>query len=192
MDEIRENSVSAKRELNVEANRAASKYSSREKIARALWVLFLPLFRLSPRPFWGWRRWLLRRFGALVGRQVHVYPTVRIALPWNLVLQDSCAIGDRAILYALGSINIGARATVSQGAHLCAGTHDISDPTRPLLKLPIRIGDDTWICADAFIGPGVVVGDRAIVGARAVAMKDVRAGAIVVGNPARQIGTTKI
>lgn len=175
------------RNVDVSANRRAHKWSRREQIGRVLWSLAWPLFRLSPRPMWGWRRSLLRLFGARVGRHVHVYPTVRITIPWNLALEDYCAVGDRAILYALGPIRIGARATVSQGAHLCAGTHDITDPARRLLKPPIIIGDDAWICAEAFIGPGVTVGDRAIVGARAVAMKDVPVGVIVVGNPAREL-----
>ena len=172
--------------INVEANRAAQKWTRSDNFVRLLWSLISPIFFLSPRPFWAWRCFLLRAFGAKVGRNVHVFPSARITIPWNLHLNDQCAIGDDAILYALGPITIGARATVSQGAHLCAGTHDIRDPARPLLKLPIEIGSDAWVCADAFVGPGVTVGEHAIVGARAVAMKDVPAHAIVVGNPARQ------
>jgi putative colanic acid biosynthesis acetyltransferase WcaF len=172
---------------DVKANRAETKWSRREQVARVLWGSVLPLFVFSPRPFWGWRRFLLRLFGASIGPEVHIYPSARITMPWNLEIGESAAIGDRVNLYALGSITIGARATVSQGAHICAGTHDISDPARPLLKPPITIGSDAWVCADAFVGPGVAVGDGAIVGARAVAMKDVPAYAIVVGNPARQI-----
>jgi putative colanic acid biosynthesis acetyltransferase WcaF len=176
--------------VDIERNRVSQKWSLSELLGRFLWALVWPFFRLSPRLCWGWRRFLLRVFGARVERQVHVFPTVRIAVPWNVSLGDSCAVGDRAILYALGPIRIGARATVSQGAHLCAGTHDIHDPARPLLKLPISIGNDAWVCADAFIGPGVVVGEGAIVGARAVAVKEVPAKSIVAGNPARQIGST--
>lgn len=112
---------------------------------------------------------------------------MRITIPWNLDLGAQCAVGDRAILYALGPITIGARTAVSQGAHLCAGTHDLRDPTRPLLKPPIRIGDEAWICADAFIGPGVTVGRRAVVGARAVVVRDVEDETTVAGNPARVI-----
>lgn len=172
--------------LQITANRNARKWSPKEQLGRVLWALAWPLFRFSPRPlFWGWRRMLLRAFGAQVGRQVHVYPTVRIMIPWHLVLRDECTVGNYAILYALGPITIGERATVSQGAHLCAGTHDLDDPSRPLLKLPIRIGNDAWVCADAFIGPGVTVGQGAVVGARAVAMKDVQPQCIVVGNPAQ-------
>ena len=131
---------------------------------------------------------MLRLFGAQVGADVHVYPTVRITIPWNLTLQDGCAVGDHAVIYALGSINIGARATISQYAHLCAGSHDWRDPAMPLLKPTIEIGADAWICADAFIGPSVKIGDGAIVGARAVVMKDVAPKTIVAGNPARKIG----
>lgn len=108
-------------------------------------------------------------------------------MPWNLEIGMAAAVGDRAILYALGPISIGERATISQGAHLCAGTHDLRDPARPLLKLPIRIGDDAWICADAFIGPGVTIGRGAVAGACAVIVKDVGEDCIVAGNPARLI-----
>lgn len=173
--------------IDVSSNRAARKWSRREQIGRVLWTLAIPLFRLSPRPFWGWRRSLLRVFGARVGAEAHIYPTVRIIIPWHLNLGATCAVGDRATLYALGPITIGDRATVSQGAHLCAGTHDLADPSRPLLKLPIYIGADAWICADAFIGPGVHVGQGAIAGARAVVVRNVEPGMVVAGNPARVI-----
>lgn len=176
--------------LNIEANRQAQKWSRREQIGRLLWAIATPLFRFSPRPLWGWRRVILRSFNATVGRDVHVYPTVRITIPWNLTLQDGCAVGNHAILYALGPIKIGERATVSQYAHLCAGSHDWRDPSMPLLKPPITIGNDVWICADAYIGPGVSVEQRSIIGARAVITKDVSANSIMAGNPARLIGKT--
>ena len=108
-------------------------------------------------------------------------------MPWNLTLGTECAVGDRAILYALGRIEIGTRATISQGAHLCAGTHDHRRADRPLLTPPIHIGPDSWVAAEAFIGSGVTVGQGAIVGARAVVMKSVPGGRTVVGNPARAL-----
>jgi putative colanic acid biosynthesis acetyltransferase WcaF len=170
--------------LDIAANRRSRKWSAKEQIGRLLWGIAHPLFVLSPRPMWGWRRFILRLFGARVGRRVHIYPSARISIPWNLSIGEQSAIGDRAIIYALGPITIGDRATISQGAHLCAGTHDYRDPTMPLMKVPITIGDEAWICADAFIGPGVVVGSRTIVGARAVVMKSFGPGLVLGGNPA--------
>lgn len=177
-------------QLDIAANRAARKYGRRTQVARVLWALCVPLFRFSPRPMWGWRAWLLRRFGARVGRGAHLHPSVRILMPWNLLIGDQVTIGDRAILYALGVITIGDRATVSQYAHLCAGTHDTRDPARPLCKRPIMIGPDAWVCADAFVGPDVRIGAGAILGARAVAMRDLPPRCTGIGNP-MQIITEK-
>jgi len=174
--------------IDVKSNRTTRNWSRRELAARVAWSLAWPLFRFSPRLLWGWRRALLRLFRANVGREVHIYPGAQITIPWNLTLGDHCAIGDRAILYALGPVAIGARTTVSQGAHICAGSHDWRQPDMPLLKLPISIGTDCWICADAFIGPGLTIGDHSIVAARAVVVKPVPPGTIIGGNPARQIG----
>ncbi|WP_341366839.1 acetyltransferase [Yoonia sp. BS5-3] len=170
-------------QADITANRSKRNWRHRALMGRCLWWLVTPLFRLSPRQFWVWRVWLLRCFGAQVGAGVHVHPSVRIMIPWHLSIGDQAAIGDAAILYALGPITIGPRATVSQYAHLCAGSHDWRDPARPLIKGPIQIGADAWVCADAFVGPGVRIGRGAILGARAVAMKDLAAGHIGTGNP---------
>lgn len=173
-------------DVDVLANREAKKWSSKELVGRAIWeVLSRPIFMWTPRPFWRWRCLVLRIFGARVGKNVHVYPTVRISIPWNLIIGDQVAVGDRAILYSLGTISIGRNATISQGAHLCAGTHDYRDRAMPLLKEPIAIGAGAWVCADAFVGPGVNVGELAVVGARAVVVRDVAPSVVVVGNPAR-------
>lgn len=145
------------------------------------------LFRWSPRPFFGWRRFILRCFGATIGKEVHVYPSARIYFPWKLTVGDWSAIGEHALIYNLGPVTIGSRVTISQRAHLCAGTHDHTDPTLPLVKPPITVKDQVWICADAFIGPDVVVEEGAVVGARAVVTKEVAAWTIVAGNPARRI-----
>lgn len=185
-------STSDSRMLDVKENRLARKYSPEEMTRRVLWTFAQPFFRFSPRPCFGWRRFLLRCFGAKVGRDVHVYPSATIYFPWLFEAGDESAIGEHAFIYNLGRVTLGSRVTVSHRAHLCAGTHDHTKPDFPLLRPPIVIGSDAWICADAFVGPGVTVGERAIVGARAVAMKDVRPGSIVVGNPARQSKTREI
>lgn len=174
--------------VDVAANRAARRYTRGENLRRVLWALATPLFRFSPRPCFAWRRFLLRLFGARVGRGAHVYPSTSVTMPWNLVLGEWSSLGEGVLVYNLGRVTVGARVTVSLRAHLCAGTHDARRPDLPLLKPPITIGDQAWICADAFVGPGVTVGEGAIVGARAVAVKDVAAWTIVAGNPARPVG----
>lgn len=174
--------------IDIAANRSATKYSARELVARIIWTAAFPLFRFSPRICFGWRSFLLRLFGAKIGRNVHVYNSATIYMPWNLELGDWSAIGELAYIYNLGPIRIGNRVTISHRAHLCAGTHDHTLPDLPLIKPPININDQAWICADAFIGPGVVVGEGAVVGARAVAMKDVEPWSIVAGNPAHPVG----
>jgi putative colanic acid biosynthesis acetyltransferase WcaF len=174
--------------LNIKDNKAARKWTRYELLLRVLWALVHPLFRYSPRIFWSWRIAILRMFGASIGSDVHIHPTAMVTLPWNLVIGSEASVGDRAILYNLGLISIGAGATISQGAHLCAGTHDYLRADLPLLKLPITIGEGAWICADGFVGPGVKIGAYAIVGARAVTMRDVDDWSIIVGNPAKVIG----
>lgn len=173
--------------LDIVANRSVAKYSRKEQILRILWACAQPLFRLSPRPFFGWRCLLLRLFGARIGRKVHIYSSATVYMPWNLSVDDFSAIGEHAYIYNLGQISIGPRTTISQRVHLCAGSHDYTDPTMPLLKPTIEIGAQAWICADAYVGPGVRVGEGAIAGARAVVVRDVEPWTIVAGNPARMV-----
>jgi putative colanic acid biosynthesis acetyltransferase WcaF len=173
--------------LDITENRRACKYPAGEMLLRVLWGLATPLFRCSPRILFGWRSFLLRLFGARVGREVHVYNSATIYMPWNLEIGDWSSIGEHAYIYNLGRIKIGCKTTISQRAHLCAGTHDYSRPDLPLLKPPISVADQAWICADAFLGAGVSVGEGAIVAARAVVSKDVEPWTIVAGNPARPI-----
>lgn len=130
---------------------------------------------------------MLRLFGATVGKHVNIYSTATVYMPWNLTIGDWSAIGEYAFIYNLGPITIGNRVTISQRAHLCAGTHDYRKPSLPLLKPPIIIHDQAWICADAYVGPGLTVGEGAIVGARAVVVKNVEPWMIVGGNPAKPI-----
>jgi putative colanic acid biosynthesis acetyltransferase WcaF len=177
----------APEKLNIAENRKAAKYSRMEMLLRLGWGMATPLFRFSPRILFAWRSFLLRLFGARIGRKVHIYNSATIYMPWNLIVGDWSSIGEHVYLYNLGKISIGTRSTISQRAHLCAGTHDYSRPDLPLLKPPITIADQVWICADAYIGPGVNVGEGVIVGARAVVTKDIEPWAIVAGNPAKAI-----
>lgn len=108
-------------------------------------------------------------------------------MPWNLVIDDWSSIGEWVLVYNIDRVFIGKQATISSRAHLCCGTHDYTRRDLPLVRKPVSIGDQAWICADAFIGPGVNVGQGAITGARAVVVKDVAPWTIVAGNPAQHI-----
>jgi putative colanic acid biosynthesis acetyltransferase WcaF len=170
------------------AARRSSPYSFREKLARLLWGFAqATLFRCSFHNWYGFRRGLLRMFGATLSDSANVRRTVLIECPWNLSIGAESSVGDRAVLYCLGPVTIGARVTISQGAHLCAGSHDSRKATMPLLRPPIEIDDDAWIAADAFVGPKVRVGEGAILGARAVALDDLAPWGIYLGNPAVRV-----
>lgn len=109
-------------------------------------------------------------------------------MPWNVEIGDWSALGEDVLVYSLGKVRIGASVTLSYRSHVCAGTHDLNDPKLPLLKSPVSIEDGVWVGTEAFIGPGVTVMQGAVVGARAVVVKDVQPLQIVAGNPAHVIG----
>ncbi|MBC8203641.1 MAG: putative colanic acid biosynthesis acetyltransferase [Planctomycetes bacterium] len=169
-------------------DRHLSPYSSKEKIGRLLWaVTQATVFRFSFHTCNRWRTFLLNLFGADVESSCIIRRTVRVECPWNLSMGRNSCLGDCVIAYCLGTITIGERVSISQHAHLCAGTHDYTKPELPLLRLPIVIQDDVWIAADAFVGPNVTIGRGAILGARAVAMKSLEALTIYAGNPAKPV-----
>jgi putative colanic acid biosynthesis acetyltransferase WcaF len=163
-------------------------FSRQNRLCRMVWgLVFVLFFRFSPKPFHAWRAFLLRIFGAKVGRGVHVYPGVKIWAPWNLELADECGIGNGAILYSMGKIIIGRRAVISQGAHLVAGTHDYTKSGFPLVTRPINIGDHVWIAAEAFVHPGISIGEGCVIGARSVVTKDMPTWMVCAGHPCNPI-----
>lgn len=168
-------------------------FGLRNRAARAAWAMCYNLvFRFTPRPAHALRALMLRAFGARLGKACHVYPRARIWAPWNLVMLDNACLADDVICYTMARITLGKNVIVSQGAHLCAGTHDYEDPSFQLYASPITIGDSAWICAEAFVGPGVNIGEGAVLGARAVAIKDVPAWMVCAGNPCRPLKQRKI
>jgi putative colanic acid biosynthesis acetyltransferase WcaF len=167
---------------------APSPHSLGNRIARALWgVTWLLLFRPSPKPFHGWRRWLLRLFGARIGPGAAVHPSCRIWAPWNLEMGDSSCLAFDVDCYSVDKIRLGSHAVVSQYSHLCAATHDYQDERMPLVTAPVVIKSRAWVAARAFVGPGVTIGEGAVVGAGAVVFRDVPAWSVVGGNPATVI-----
>lgn len=182
------NDAELARAARMRANRTARKYSRTEQARRVAWSAGRWLVRFSPRPFFAWRRWILRLFGARIGLHVNIYPSAHLYMPWNVEIGDWSSLGDDVFVYSLGKVRIGSSVTLSYRSHICAGSHDLTDVTLPLTKPPVSIEDDVWVGTDAFIGPGVTVGRGAVVGARSVVVKDVQPLDIVGGNPARPIG----
>ena len=170
----------------VDVSRYTSPLGWKNKLGRALWGLaWALLFRPSPRPCFAWRRWLLRAFGAKIGRGANVHASCRIWAPWNLEMGDYSCLSFDVDCYSVDRITLGAHATVSQYSFLCTAGHDLSDPHMHLVTAPIRLGDGAWVCAGAYVGPGVSLGAGAVAAARAVVVKDVAPWTVVGGNPAR-------
>ena len=157
----------------------------RSRAARLAWGLVWSGFFRPTLWFMGaWRTWLLRRFGAKLGF-ARFHASARIWAPWLLETGDHVYIDSDVNLYNAFGISLGSRVIVSQGAFLCSATHDYTDPAYALTGKRITVEDDCWIAAEAFIGPGVTIGQGAVVGARAVVVKDVPPWTVVAGNPAR-------
>ena len=168
-------------------------FSLGNRLFRVVWgIAWLVLARYTPPPLHGWRRLVLRAFGARVGRGARVYGSVSIWLPRHLELGNNALIGPGVRLYNQGHIRIGAWTVVSQRAHICASSHDIADPHYQLLLRPVVIGDRCWIAAEAFVGPGVTMGDRAVLAARGALFSTAEPDSVYTGNPAYFLKTRQM
>ena len=163
-------------------------FSAGNRLLRLVWMAsWLVLARFTPPPLHGWRRKVLRIFGAKIAAGARVHGSVKIWLPAHLELGENALIGPGARLYNQGRIMIGARSVISQRAHICASTHDIHDPDFQLVCRPVVIGAQCWVAAEAFVGPGVTMHDRSVLGARGALFEDARADGVYSGNPAAWI-----
>jgi putative colanic acid biosynthesis acetyltransferase WcaF len=163
-------------------------YAPGEYVRRMLWqIVQRLLIRPSLPRAYGWRRFWLRLFGARLGHKAAIHASTRIMHPWLLSIGDWSIISHGVVVYNLGLVRLGNHSVISQDVYVCAGNHDYSKPTLPLLREPIEIGNGVWIAAGAFIGPGVTIGDNTVIGARAVVMSDVPAGVLAAGNPCKVI-----
>ncbi|MBC8309360.1 MAG: putative colanic acid biosynthesis acetyltransferase [Planctomycetes bacterium] len=166
-------------------DRHISPYTFQEKLWRMLWAIVqATLFRYSFHTWNRWRIFLLNSFGAEVDPTCIIRRTVKIECPWNLTVGPNSCLGDGVIVYCLGTVTIGDRVSISQYAHICAGSHDYNQEDMPLLRPPITIEDDVWLATDSFVGPNVTVGEGAVLGARSVAMSNLDPWTIYSGNPA--------
>lgn len=162
----------------------------REVLLRWVWAFVqTTFFRWSPRPWHGFRARLLKLFGAEISvpDQVVIFPTAQITYPWKLTLEPRAMIGRHVRIYNLAHVTLRYGANISQHTHLCAGTHDYTQWSMPLVAKPIVIGANAWIAADVFVGPGVTVGELAVIGARAVVLKDQPARMVCAGHPCRPL-----
>ncbi|QUN30585.1 putative colanic acid biosynthesis acetyltransferase [Cupriavidus sp. KK10] len=164
-------------------------FSLQNRIMRQLWnCAWLLLFRPSPRPFHAWRAGLLRLFGAHIGKHVHVYPAVRIWAPWNLEIGNHVGVADGVTLYNMDMITIGDYSVISQGAHLCGGSHDYNSQNFQLMAAPITLQSQVWICAEAFVSQGVTLPTGAVIAARSVVTRSPKdAWTVYAGMPAKPI-----
>ncbi len=154
-------------------------------IVQLWWFVQATLFAWSPQVMYGWRRFLLRMFGARIGKNVLIRPDVKITYPWKLTIGDYSWIGNEVELYTLGEIHIGANSVISQKSYLCTGSHDFSSPAFDIFEKPIYIGDQVWVATDVFISPGITIGDGAVIGTRSTVLTDLPGGMICYGNPAK-------
>ena len=173
---------------NLDQFRVPPGFRGRGAVVVVLWqVVQSTLFALSPQPFFAWRRFLLRLFGAKIGRRVLLRPTVRVTYPWKTEIGDFSWVGDHVELYSLDFISIGSHSVISQRSYLCTGSHDMADLAFSYITAPITVGDQVWIASDVFVAPGVKVGRGAVVGARSTVLKDVPPAVVAIGEPARGV-----
>ena len=172
---------------NTDTNTGPS-FSIKNRIRRLLWNFFYVIFfKYSPRFFHSWRSFVLRCFGAKIGRGVHIYPKVIIWAPWNLEIDDYVGIADGVTLYSQDKILIGKKAVISQGSYICTGTHNYNETGFQLITKPIKIGDFAWIAAESFIHPGTTIGAGAVIGARSVVTKNMPPNMVCSGFPCKPI-----
>lgn len=164
--------------------------SRREIALRCLWSFVqATVFRWSPRGFHGFRTTLLRAFGASIpaGGQVRIYPTARVIYPWKLTCEPRVMIGPDVNIYNLAPVRLDYGVQLSQSVHLCAGTHDYLRWSMPLVTAPITIHANAWLGAEVFVGPGVTIGELAVIGARSLVVKDQPARMVCAGHPCRPL-----
>jgi putative colanic acid biosynthesis acetyltransferase WcaF len=149
------------------------------------------LCRFTPRPLHGWRILILRCFGAKIVSPGYIYPNCRIWAPWNLVCADHVTVGDGAEIYNPVTMHLDSHVILSQQAYLCGATHDYNDPAFPLIAYPMHLGAYAWVCARASVGPGVNLGEGAVLGLGSVATKDLEPWSVYAGVPAVKVKERK-
>ena len=183
--------------MQLDLSNYQNRHSLKSRLARFVWhIVWLMLFRPTPNSlacvFGVWRVFLLRMFGAKVGKHCVVKSSARIWAPWMLEMGDWVAVSERCDVYNVARVTIGDRTTISKDTFLCCAGHDIESPTMELTCASITVGTDAWIAARAIVLPGLTIGNGAVVAAGAVVTKDVASWTVVGGNPAKAIKTRRL
>lgn len=186
---VEQNLILSMNDTKIDLSKYHNSLSRKHQVIRLLWgIVWGLLARPLPRSLGlGWKRSLLRLFGAKIHPTAVVYSSAKIYFPRNLIMDAYSCLASDVDCYNVDVIHIGANTTVSQGTFLCTASHDITNPLNPLITAPILIEDQAWVAADAFVGMGVTIGQGAVVGARAAVFKDVEPWTVVGGNPAKFI-----
>ena len=164
-------------------------FALRFRLLRLIWMVVWAMFASwTPPPMRRWRNLLLRCFGAHLDDTAMVHAKSIIWWPGHLTMGRYASLAPGVICYNVAPVTIGDFASVSQRAHLCTGSHDVHSSAFPLISRPIVVQANGWVAAEAFVGPGVTIGEGAVLGARGVAAKSLAPWGIHVGNPARRIG----
>jgi len=167
-------------------------FRGRNAIVVQLWWFVQSLFfKNSPQFLYGFRRFLLRLFGAKIGKKVIIRPTVRITYPWKIIIGDYSWIGDDVVLYSLGEIEIGKNVVISQKSYLCAASHNYLRSDFPIFAKKITIKDECWLATDVYVAPGITIHKGTVVGSRSSVYKDLPENKICIGNPAKVIRERK-
>lgn len=173
---------------NLNLYRTPKDFRGRSKIVVQLWwAVYAILFRPSPQLMYGWRRFLLRSFGAKIGKDVIIRPSAQVTYPWKVSIGDCSWIGDEVVLYSLGEIEIGSNSVISQRSYICTGTHDYRSEDFRIYAEKITIGSKCWLATDVYVAPSVTIGDFTVVGARSSVFSDLPEGKICLGSPAKPV-----
>lgn len=140
----------------------------------------------------GLKRWVLRLFGATIGKGLIIKPHVNIKYPWNLTIGDHVWLGEDVWIDNLDHVFIGDNACISQGALLLCGNHNYKRPTFDLITGSIRVEEGAWVGARSVVTAGVKVGSHAVLSVASVASSELEPFYIYQGNPAVKIRKREI
>ena len=168
-------------------------FRGKSKLVVQLWrFIYVLFFRTSPQFMYNWRRFLLKAFGAKIGKGILIRPSVKITYPWKVSIGDYSWIGDDVVLYSLGEIEIGKNSVISQRSYICTGFHDYQKQDFPIYSKKIVIKSSCWIATDVFIGPGTTINEGVVIGSRSSVYKDLPPYTVCIGSPAKVVKERKI